>query len=235
MSLTYSSYVTALSTLTVIPSTNTDFLAILPNTIDYAEQRIYRELNILSSVVTDASSAFTAGNRNFALPNTTTFVVVNGINVVTPVSTQPDSGTRNQLIPVAKEYLDAVWPSSTGSSVPQYFAMLTQTAIVVGPWPDQAYTVEVIGTQRPLALSSTNPQTFLSVNLPDLFLAASMVFMSGYMRDFGAQSDNPQQAQSWESQYQALKTSADAEEMRKRFMGSAWSSLTQGPAQPARS
>lgn len=237
MSLTYSTYVTALSELTVIPAANTDFIAILPNAIDYAEQRIYRELNLLSTVVADASAALTAGNRNFSLPTANgVFVVVNGINAITPVATVPDSGTRNQLIPVAKEFLDSVWPSSTGSTLPQYFAMVTQTAIVVGPWPDQAYRMEVIGTQRPTPLSSTNTQTFLSLYLPDLLLAASMVFMSGYQRNFGAQADDPKMAQSYENQYQLLKASADTEEARKRFMGSAWSSLTQSPqANPPRS
>jgi hypothetical protein len=37
------------------------------------------------------------------------------------------------------------------------------------------------------------------------------------MRDFGSQSDNPAQAQSWESQYQNLIKSANKEEMQKRY------------------
>ena len=36
--LTYSTYVTALSTLTVIPSSNSDFQNILPDCIDYANR-----------------------------------------------------------------------------------------------------------------------------------------------------------------------------------------------------
>lgn len=236
MSLNYTSYVTALSTLTNIPATNTDFLAILPDCIDYAEQRIYRELNLLQTVVRDSSQSLTPGARNFTLPTSQgVFVVVNGINAITPASTDPASGTRNPLTPVSRDYLDMVWPSVSGSGLPTAFAMITQTSIVVGPWPDQAYAMEVIGTQRPTPLSAVNAQTFLSLYLPDLFLAASMVFMSGYQRNFGAQADDPQQAQSWEMQYKALFASAQTEEMRKMFMGSAWSSLTQSAqAQPAR-
>lgn len=236
MSLTYSTYVTALSTLTVIPSSNTEFTAILPDCIDYAEQRIYRELDLLSTVVRDASQALTPNSRNFTLPTAQgAFVVVNGINAITPAGTAPDGGTRNPLTPVSRDYLDLVWPSVTGTGLPTAFAMITQTAIVVGPWPDQAYTMEVIGTQRPTPLSSDNPVTFLSNNLPDLFLAASMVFMSGYTKNFGAQADDPKLAQSWENQTQLLMASAETEEAKKRFQGSSWSSLTQSPqAQPAR-
>ncbi len=236
MSLTYSTYITALSTLTVIPASNADFQNILPDCIDYSEQRIYRELNLLSTVVRDASQSLAQNNRNFVLPTAQgVFVVINGINVITPAGSSPDNGTRNPLMPQARDYLDLVWPSANVSGLPTGFAMITQTAIVVGPWPDQAYTMEVIGTQRPLPLSQSNPITFLSANLPDLFLAASMVYFSGYMRNFGAQADDPKMAASWQQQYDLLKASADTEEFRKRFQGSAWSSLTQSAqAQPPR-
>ncbi len=234
--LTYSTWVTAVSTLTNIPSDNTDFANILPDCIDYAEQRCYRELNLLSTVIRDASQSLTPGSRNFTLPTAQgVFVVVNGVNAITPSGSSPDNATRNRLVPTALDVLDTIWPSVTGSALPTYFAMVTQTAIVVGPWPDQAYGMEVIGTTRPTPLSATNTVTFLSAQLPDLFLAASMVFLSGYMRDFGSQADDPQMAASWESQYGKLFASANVEELRKRFQGSAWSSQPQSAeAQPAR-
>ena len=236
MSLTYSTYVTELSTMLVIPSTNTDFQNILPGCIDYAEQRLYRELNLLATVIRDASQALTPSSRDFTLPTAQgAFIVVNGINAITPAGSTPANGTRNRLVPLSLDTLDTIWPSSVGSGLPTGFAMVTQTSIVVGPWPDAAYAMEVVGTTRPTPLSATNTVTFLSANLPDLFLAASMVFMSGYSKNFGAQSDDPQMGTSWESQYQLLKASADTEEARKRFMGSAWSSLTQSDqAQPPR-
>lgn len=59
--------------------------------------------------------------------------------------------------------------------------------------------------------------TQLTTYFPDLFIAASMIFASGYQRDFGAQADNPSQAQSWETQYQLLIKSALTEEARKKF------------------
>lgn len=236
MSLNYATYVTALSTLLNVPESDPSFVAILPDCIDYAEQRILRELDLLQNVVRDSSQALTPNIRNFNLPSAQgVFVVVNGINVITPASVGADAGTRNPLTPTSRDYLDMVWPDSSVTGVPSSFAMLTQTSILVGPWPGDAYTVEVIGTQRPLPLSSSNTVTFLSNSLPDLFLAASMVFMSGFQKNFGSQSDDPRMSQSWESQYQTLMASATTEEARKRFQGSAWSSLTQSPqAQPAR-
>lgn len=234
MSLTYSSYVSALSTLTAISSTNADFVAILPSAIDYAEQRLYRELDMLVEDVADSSASTTALTRNFTLPTSIgTFQVVTGVNIITPASTAPESGTRNMLQPASRAYLDMTWPSTTGATLPQFFNFFSQAAsigqstqpgLVFGPWPDTTYRVEVIGKIIPTALSSSNTTTFLSLYLPDLFTAASMVFMSGYLKNFGAQADDPKQAQSWETQTQILMKSAMDYEARKHFAGASWTS-----------
>jgi hypothetical protein len=112
--------------------------------------------------------------------------------------------------------------------------MVRQDLIQVGPWPDQAYLVEVIGTFTPEPMSSTNPTTFLTIFLPDLLIAAACVFMFGWMRDYGGQSDNPQSAQSWSAQYDALFRSAMMLELRKKFAGPGWTSLSSVPVTPTR-
>ncbi|MDE2102988.1 MAG: hypothetical protein KGL39_37435, partial [Patescibacteria group bacterium] len=43
--------------------------AVLPNIIDFAEQRIYRELDFLTTETTVAGTS-TANSRNVAIPNT---------------------------------------------------------------------------------------------------------------------------------------------------------------------
>lgn len=230
MSYTYTTYTAALAELMVTDPANPDFVAILPSIIDYAEQRSYRELDLLNTVVRDSSGVFSASNRNFTLPTASgVFVTVLGINAITPAGSPPDTGTRNQLVPTTRDYLDAVWPSVTGTGLPVNFAMITQGTIIVGPWPDAGYTVEVVGTIRPTPLSASNTSTFLTLYLPDLFMAASMVFASGFMRNFGSQADDPKMAQSWETQYKTLFASANVEEMRKKFAGPGWSSQQPAP------
>jgi len=214
MSYTYTTFVSALSTAVVIPSSDSNFATILPSCIDYAEQRLYRELNLVTAQSTNTAGALTAGNRNFTFP--ATFVIADQINVISPVGSTVTNGTRNALVLTSREFLDLAWPSSTGATLPRYYAMLSDQSIVVGPWPDAAYAVEIVGIQRPASLSSSNATTYLTTYLPDLFFAAAMVFMSGYMRNFGAQADDPKMAQSWETQYQTLFVSAKAEEERKR-------------------
>ena len=229
MSLNYTSYVNSLCNIMVVTSTTPQFQTVLPNIIDYAEQRIYRELDLLNTVVRNSTNSLTAGNRNFTLPTNlpnSNFITVQGLNVITPAGDVPLDGQRNQLVPTSRDFLDTVWNSSSGATVPQYFAMIDQFNLIVGPWPDENYVVEVIGTIRPQPLSSTNPVTFLTQYLPDLFLTASMIFASGYQRDFGSQADNPQQATSWEMQYEKLLQSANNEELRKKFGPPSWTSYS---------
>ncbi len=233
--LTYSTYKTALATLSVVPETDPNWLAILPDTIDYAELRIYRDLDLLSTVLTNTSFSTTASASKVQLTQGT-FVTLQNVNVITPAgTTNPDSGTRNPVLPVSKEYIQYSWPSSSNAGVPEYFAMIDERTFSLGPWPDAAYTLEIIGTYRPETLSAVNTQTFISQYLPDLFLMASMIFISGYQRNFGRQSDDPAMAQSYESQYQALLRGATVEEYRKKFAASGWTSISPSPvATPGR-
>lgn len=234
MAYNYTTYVTALRTMIVSQDPDPAFDAILPSIIDYAEQRIYRELDLISTITRDTSGETVAGTREFAL--TPTVVVVNEINVVIPPgSTIGNGGTRHPLAPVSLPYIDAVWPDTSYTAVPDNFAMIDQWTLAFGPAPDDAYQVEVVGTIRPAPLSATNQNTFLTDHLPDLFMAASMIFASGYMRNFGSQADDPQMGMSWEAQYGKLLSSAETEEARKKWQSVSWSSQSPQPlANPPR-
>lgn len=236
MSINYTTYSSQLANLMVQVTTDPNFITFLPGCIDYAEQRIYRELDLLVSRDVDNTTFLSSGNRHVTLSSATgIFVVVEQISVITPVTAGTSNGTRNPLTPITKEYLDFAWPNSTNTGVPLYFAPVDGTTFAIGPAPDAGYLLEVTGTQRPTPLSAANSSTFLTLNLPDVFIAASMVFATAYQRDFGAMVDDPQRAAAWESQYKTLMMSANIEELRKRFMGPAWQSMQPSPiATPAR-
>lgn len=234
MSYTYTSYVTQLANMMAVSPTDTSFTTWLPGCIDYAEQRIYRELDLLATLITDTSAQTTSGQRTFALPTTYgTFIDVENVSIITPAASA--SGTLNPLTPVSLAVIDLLWPSaSQNTSMPTLFAMKDNATLVLGPSPDAAYYVQVRGTQRPAALSASNPTTILTTYIPDVFMAASMVYASGFMRNFGAQADDPRMSQSWESQYQTLMKSAEVEVFRSKFQSQSWSSQKPTPANPAR-
>jgi hypothetical protein len=246
MAYNYSQFVTSLANRMAISSTGAAFLIELPNIIDAAEQRCYREVDLQDARIVDASGSLTPASRTFNLPSTVgRFIVVEQVNVITPSGATVSNGTRNPLAPISRDGLDALWPAEANPStpsVPSVFSMLgsqlvntNPVAIRVGPAPDAAYAVEVQGTARPPPLSAGNTTTLLSQFLPDLFFAAAMVIAAGYQKNFGAQADDPKMAMSWETQYQIAKSSAVTEEFRRKLGGSAWSPMAVPPeAQPAR-
>jgi hypothetical protein len=241
------SYVQQIATMAVVESTDPAFQIVLPSMIVYAENRMYRDINFMftSTSLHGTTFVLTPGNRNLSFninlasnnnASEGTFVVSDQINLLTDAAgnaastTDPDACVRVPLLPTTKEFLDAVYGSSLTANrgAPKYFVPFNETLFFVGPVPDQAYPVEVVGTYRPNSLSATNPTTFISLYLPDLFIMASMIYISAYQRNFGRANDDPQMAVSYESQYQALLKSALVEEARKEFQSSGWAS--QSPA-----
>jgi hypothetical protein len=223
--------VTALQTEAVQLASDTNWTTILPTVIDDAEQRLYRDLDLISTIVRDTTGTLTANSRNFTLPQSLgRFVTVKGLNFFT--GTYPAG--RQQLRPVSLHFIDAVWPGEaalTTPSYPKYFAPVTDQAFIVGPAPNAGYQVEVIGTIRPTPLSLSNPTTFLTNYASDLFLAGAMCSVAGYMRSYGSQADDPKLAVSWEQQYAQRLASAKGEELRRKFASGDWTSESTVPPQ----
>lgn len=234
MSLTYNQYVAEMLVLTQFNAGDPEFTTNLPNALDYAQDRIDRELNLLNTVASNSSLALTPGSRSLDI-TAASINVLSDVNVITPSgTTNPDLGTRNPCTPSTKEWMNAVFGSVAVAGTPQYFAMLTNSTILFAPWPDLPYQIELVGTVRPQSLSASNPATWVSTNLPDLLLAASMIFMSGFMKNFGAQSDDPKSAVSWESQYVTLRDSATVEDARRKFQAAGWTSDMPSALNPPR-
>lgn len=223
----YDDFVTSLANTIVVPADNAEFLIELPRIIDDAEQRIYRELDLLSTIVRDTSGTLTTSSRNFTFPQH--IVVLESLNVFSTVGVTTTG--RTPLTPTTREYIDAVYGDETAtdsSALPEYYAMITDQTVIVGPSPGAAYTMEVVGTIRPAPLSATNTTTYLTLYLPDLFFAAAVLFGYAYLKDFGVIADDPQAGATWSKHYQDLFISANTEENRKKYASQAWT-----PKQPA--
>ena len=232
MSLTYSSYVQQIATLAVVPVTDQNYTIIIPSMIDYAELRMQRDLDFLSTQISTSAYTFTSGNNQLTLP-TSQFIVPQTFEVI------DGSGNSTPLLAVGKEFIQNVYGSGSTTGIPQYFAVYggdtattgnTSQYMIVGPTPNSGYTVRLTGTVRSAPLSATNTTTFISTYLPDMFIMASMIYISAYQRNFGRLNDDPAMAQTYESQYQALKASALIEENRKKFEAAAWTSYSPAPA-----
>lgn len=217
-----------------------DFATFLPRIIEAAEGRCYRELVPLATRNSTASAKCQAGLRTLPLglfsPQP---VVVEGIALITPVNTAPSQGTRWQYEPASIDFIDWIWPTEATAVAPsatneRYWALLDSQTVVLGPTPDQAYTAEATGIFRPTPLSAQNNETYLTEFYPDVFVAACMIEVAGFQRDYGAQSEDPKLAVSWQAQYDLKKASAIEEEQRRRGQGPSQSTLPPAPETKAR-
>jgi hypothetical protein len=243
MSYNYSQFVNAIQTLLVANDAQgaENLSNWMPNIIDYAEQRIYRELDLLTSL-TRLTSTASGGTQTLSVSQQV--IVLKSVNCITPIGATPSTGLRNPLRRVTPEYIAFAYPDSTYTFLPECYSLLNDNAtnstfsqsgatqtLMMAPVPDQNYTIEFVGTIRPTPLSSSNPYTFLTMYLPDLFLAAAMVSAAGYQRDYGAAGmvDDVGLGITWEKQYELLKQSANIEELRRKSQSANATAITPSP------
>lgn len=216
MSYTFASLVSAVASALQVDASDADFLALVPTIFDDAEQRCYRELDLVASSVA-VNGTMTANDRYFTLPTSDGhIIVIDAINVIDA------AGARHAMKPASRDVVDFFWPSDTApsaSSIPSIMARVDDTRVLVGPAPGSPWTAEVVGTIRPMPLSASNPTTFLTDYLSDVFFKCIMADANGVLlKNYGAASSDPQQAVSWETAYQIALNSAKSEELRKNFV-----------------
>lgn len=212
-----------------------DFAVIFPQATSYAEGRIYKEFGgLLATRQQNTSLSTLPAQRTIGLA-----VMVNpsGGPIIVPerfallVGNPP---VRVQFDRASLDVIDMLWPNqfltqapSVTDFVPRYWDLLDDHTIVIAPTPDAAYTCEITGMFQPMPIGPggetpvvlTTPTTYLSTVYPELLSAACMVFLCGaLLHNFGAQSDAPQRALSWEGEFSKLMAIAKEEEMRRRGM-----------------
>lgn len=226
MSLNYFTFVQRFADLSGTLKSDVNPTLLVPAAIDYAENRILRELNLIAAQVTDNTVSCSTSTRTVSLSTSVgTFITVQEVNVITPSSlTITTGGTRNKLAPAALNWVNFLYPAEVASSVsdlPTLFALKDDTSIVVGTAPGSPYHLEIIGVVRPSQLTTSNSSTFISKVYPDLLVAASMVYTCGYIKDKGlatpVSGDITAAGAYWEGEYQKLYKSALAEDVRTKY------------------
>jgi hypothetical protein len=250
--LTYNSLVTQVCLLApyqystvsgVVTPQAPEFTALIPQMLNYAEQRIQRDMELLNQQIMRGPYSLAAGVNQLAVPPSDILTIQDVLVTI--------GGVPTPMNPVSKAYMLMVWPASAAPGPPKVFALqggdaatqgLTSTIVLLGPPLDQPYQANVIGQARSPTLASyatsvdaDTKSTWISTWLPDLLVMACMIYVSAYQRDFGRQSDDPQMAVSYEAQYQGLLDGANKQEFQRRWEADAWSAMAKSPvATPTR-
>lgn len=234
--MNYDTLNTYLQNLIQDQAPSADYTQILPAVIQDAEQRIYRDMDFLATRTVNSGLMFTIGSRSLMLPTTSTdIIVIQGCAQISPGGNTPSQGTRNALEPTTLDFIDFVWPTESVTGPGEYFTLLNNATLIVGPTPDQDYIAEITGTFRPAPMSPSNETSYIGNFYPDLLLAACTMFLFMWQRDFAPTGDNPEAPMSWETTYKERLKSALEEEQRKKFQSTGWSPFSTAPlSQPQR-
>ena len=115
-------------------STETSFVANIPNFVQYAEERIYNTVQ-LPALRQNSTASATLGNQYMALPSdwlaTYSLAVVDG------------SGDYQFLLNKDVNFIRQSYPSASSTGLPQYYAIWDDSTMLLGPTPDAAYTLEL--------------------------------------------------------------------------------------------
>jgi hypothetical protein len=115
-------------------STESSFVANIPNFVQYAEERIYNTVQ-LPALRQNSTASTALGNQYVSLPSdwlaTYSLAVVDG------------SGDYQFLLNKDVNFIRQSFPSASSTGLPQYYSVWDDTTMLLGPTPDAAYTLEL--------------------------------------------------------------------------------------------
>lgn len=218
----YAQLVTRLEVLCVTRvAEDEEFRDILPAAIEAAELRCLRDGDFPSARKT-ARVTLVTGAASLAPP--ADLVVPRSLSVYTVVG----GSVRQEVMRRDASYLREYAPDASTRGVPRYFATTDAGMMLLAPAPSAAFELEMEYTYRPPGLSAANNTTWLGDRYPDMIVYGAMVFLSGYQKNFGAATDDPQMPGSWEREYQRALGVARNE----AATGKGWGAFDHTPSPP---
>ena len=219
----YNDYLNRLTTaLPIDDPTEANWVIFLPQIIQDAENMVYRDLDPLVMRKT-TTGTLSGGVNTLTLPSD--WLIGRELFVTT-------GGVQSRVRRCEDSYLDIYAPSGQAGS-PRYWAQPTFGSLTFQPTTDTSYTYKAYYTGLPVPLSATNATTWLTLYVPDLFFAASMIFATGYQKNWGAMSEDPRASLSWDIIYQRELASAIRAEGRRKGEGYMDQTLSPPPSSTA--
>lgn len=145
----------------------TTFVANIPQFVKLAEERIYRAVQ-LQALQKNSTTALTASDQYLTLP--ADFWSPLEIAVI-------DAGVQYFLYPKDVSFIRAAYPDVSVEARPRYYAMFTDDTLILGPTPDQAYSVELHYIYKPQSVVDAG-SNWLSINGEQALLYGSI--LEGY-------------------------------------------------------
>lgn len=200
MSFTYTQLQTAIQDFA--ENTETSFVNNLPIFIRAAEDRIFTLVD-LELFRKNATSTLTPNDPYLSVPG----------DYLAPYSLQiTTSGSESFLLIKDVNFLQQFSADYGIDALPKYYAIFDVDNFILGPTPDQAYTVELHYYYRPASITAGAGAgtSWLSENAPSALLYGSLVEAYTYMK--GEQDMMQLYEQRFAQEIQRLKDLAEARE-----------------------
>jgi hypothetical protein len=117
-------------------NTESVFVSYIPTFVQVAEERIYNTVPI-PTLRKNVTGTITSGNQYLATPSD--WLSTFAISVVDPTSTNAQSFLLNKDV----EYIRTSFPYPSVTGQPTHYALFDTTNFILGPTPDQSYSVEL--------------------------------------------------------------------------------------------
>mgnify|MGYP006277240081 FL=1 len=153
-------------------STETSFVNNIPLFVKQAEDRINRSV-VLPAYIKNVSGTLTAGNRYLETPDD--FLAQFSLTVI------KEDGSYNNLNEVDTAFIREAYDDVSQQDSPQYYSLFNNTAFILGPTPDQDYTVNLEYYYEPPSIVDTGT-SWLGDHAESCLLYACLIEAYTYLK-----------------------------------------------------
>ena len=139
--------------------------------IEQAEQRIFNSVQF-PNFRKNQTGTLTADNKYLEAPPD--FLASYSLAVI-------DDGVYEYLLNKDVNYIRAAYPSPTDTGLPKYYAQIDENTFILGPTPDDSYTVEMHYFYYPESIVTAST-TWLGDNFDSALLYGSLLEAYTYMK-----------------------------------------------------
>lgn len=153
-----------------VQSTETSFVANIPNFVQLAEERIYNSVQI-PALRQNSTATMTIGNKYMALPS-------DWLSTFSLAVFNPTNNEYTYLLNKDVNFIRASYPDADDMGRPQYYAIWDDSTMLLGPAPDLAYTAELHYNSYPPSIVNAGT-SWLGDNYENVLLYGSL--REGYL------------------------------------------------------
>lgn len=160
-------------------NTDTTFEDNIPTFVQNAEERIYNSV-LIPVLRKNVTGSMTADNKYLSCPSD--FLAPYEMAVLVPDGLVPPTTNYEYLLQKDVSYVRQAYTDASYTGVPKYYAQFDENSFILGPTPDEDYTVELHYYYYPTSIVTAGT-TWLSDNFPMCLLYGALceanVFMKG--------------------------------------------------------